>query len=207
MTSLFRDDIFYELDGFLPVCKVLLKLESYNAGGSIKIKTALALMESLERAGQLGPNRAVIESSSGNLGIALAILCARRGLPFYLRHRPELLVLCPADHRVVYGACLVVSKQRDLNGGFLQRRIDLVKEMCRSDARLVWPNQYANSANVAAHYNWTAPAIVRHHPDVTDIFSVGVGTAGTLMGCAKYIREYAPSVRIIPVDSGRLRCF
>lgn len=161
MTKLFRDDIFYELEGFSPSCKVLLKLESYNVGGSIKMKTAIALFDQLERTGQLSPDRAVIESSSGNLGIALAILCARKGLPFICVIDPNS---SPCSRQIIesYGARLVLSDQRDSNGGFLQQRIDLVKEMCTFDPRLVWPNQYANSANVAAHYKWTAPAIVKH---------------------------------------------
>jgi 2,3-diaminopropionate biosynthesis protein SbnA len=199
MNELFQDDIFHELEDFLPSCKIVLKLESYNVGGSIKMKTALALIDDLERRGRLLANSTLVESSSGNLGIAMAILCARKGLHFVCVMDPNS---SPCSRQIIrsYGASLVLCDRRDSNGGFLQQRIDLVKEMCVSDARLVWPNQYANSANSFAHYKWTAPAIIRCHPDVDAIF-VGVGTTGTLMGCAKYTREAAPTVRIVPVDS------
>ena len=199
MVGLFNDNIFFELEDFVPTGKVLLKLESYNVGGSIKMKPAVALLDQLERTGQLGATRVVIESSSGNLGIALAILCARRGLPFICVVDPNASQ-CSRQIIESYGARVVVCDRRDATGSFLQARIDLVKQMCMSDARLVWPNQYANPANVEAHYKWTAPAILKYHPDVGAIF-VGAGTTGTLMGCSRYTQEFAPTVRVVPVDT------
>ncbi|MGA8117713.1 MAG: 2,3-diaminopropionate biosynthesis protein SbnA [Actinocatenispora sp.] len=192
------DDVFLDMAGFIPGVNLLLKLEGFNPAGSIKLKTAVSLMEDMANAG-IAPGDRVIESSSGNLGIALSTLCAAKGF--------DLTIVTdvntnPAAIRTMraLGTHVVMITDRDANGGFLQSRIDYIRAQLSDDPKLFWPNQYANLANSAAHYHRTARSILREIPDVGTIL-VGVGTAGTLMGCRSFFREHRPGTRIVAVDS------
>jgi cysteine synthase A len=98
------------------------------------------------------------------------------------------------------GSQVHIISEPDANGGFLGARIDYVRALCASDHRYVWLNQYANPNNWNAHYRSTAPAIARQFPQL-DVLFVGAGTAGTLMGCARYFREWHRPVRIVAIDS------
>ncbi|WP_318036708.1 2,3-diaminopropionate biosynthesis protein SbnA [Streptomyces chengmaiensis] len=193
------DDIFLDLDGFIPGVELLLKVEGLNPAGSIKLKAAVGLLDDAERRGLLRPGGSVIESSSGNLGIALSSVCAARGYRFTCVVDPntprQSIALMEA-----YGAQAVIVRERDANGGYLQTRIDYIQRRLRDDPALVWPNQYANPANPRAHYERTAAAIARQVNGVDCLF-VGAGTTGTLMGCARYFRKHSPGTRIVAVDS------
>ncbi|MEE1762428.1 2,3-diaminopropionate biosynthesis protein SbnA [Streptomyces sp. SP18BB07] len=196
--DLVLDDLFLDLSGFIGDVDLTLKIEGLNPAGSIKLKAAVGLLEDLESRGVLKPGGRVIESSSGNLGIALSSVCAARGYQFTCVADPNTASMSLRLMRA-YGAEVVVVDRRDANGGFLQSRIDHIHARLREDPELVWPNQYANEANPRAHYRRTAPALLKESE--VDLLFVGAGTTGTLMGCAEYFREYSPGTRIVAVDS------
>ncbi|MBC2656611.1 2,3-diaminopropionate biosynthesis protein SbnA [Pseudomonas sp. MSSRFD41] len=189
----------HKLERFIGDVPVYLKIEGLNPAGSIKLKTAVSLIEESERLGFLSPGRKVIESSSGNLGIALAIICAQRGYPFTCVTDPNVNQVSVNLMRA-YGAQVIVCDTRDGNGGFLGARIALIKDMIRKDPAYFWTNQYANPANPLAHYNLTAPEVLQSRPDCKWLF-VGAGTTGTLTGCARYLRDKAPGVKLVAVDT------
>ncbi|MCQ9426641.1 2,3-diaminopropionate biosynthesis protein SbnA [Pseudomonas sp. LJDD11] len=176
-----------------------LKMESFNPAGSIKLKTASGLVDDLQARGLIQPDSILIESSSGNLGVALAMLCAARGLRFTCVVDPNT-----ASHNLrlmrSYGAEVIQVEKTDANGGFLGTRIELIRQLQASDPRYLWLNQYANAANPKAHARTTARAIAGHFAQIDYLF-VGAGTTGTLMGCVEYFRQHSPHTRIIAVDS------
>ncbi|GAA5156412.1 2,3-diaminopropionate biosynthesis protein SbnA [Pseudonocardia eucalypti] len=175
-----------------------LKCEGFNFAGSIKLKAARAMVEAAERDGLLTPDTVLLESSSGNLGVALAMVAASKGYSF----------LCVTDARCnlqtrrmieALGSQVHVIKEPSADGGFLGARLDYVRALCAADARYLWLNQYANPNSWLAHYQSTAPAIAEEFPHL-DVLFVGAGTTGTLMGCARYFKEHRPGVRIVAVD-------
>jgi 2,3-diaminopropionate biosynthesis protein SbnA len=176
-----------------------LKCEGFNFAGSIKLKAAAEMVESAERDGVLKAGSILVESSSGNLGVALSMIAASKGYRF----------LCVTDSRCnlstrrameALGSQVHIVTEPDASGGFLGARIDYVRALCTSDDRYVCLNQYTNPNNWKAHYRTTAPAIARQFPQLEVLF-VGAGTSGTLMGCARYFRRLHRSVRIVAVDS------
>jgi N-(2-amino-2-carboxyethyl)-L-glutamate synthase len=178
---------------------LFLKCEGFNFAGSIKLKAAGEMVEAAERDGVLTPGSILVESSSGNLGVALSMIAASKGYGF----------LCVTDSRCnlstrrlmqALGAEVHVITEPDGIGGFLGARINYVRAICASDDRYVWLNQYANPQNWKAHYRSTAPAIARQFPQL-DVLFVGAGTCGTLMGCARYFREWHRPVRVVAVDT------
>jgi N-(2-amino-2-carboxyethyl)-L-glutamate synthase len=197
--DLITDDLYLRLSDFIGEPNVLLKVEGLNPAGSIKLKTALALITDAEERGVLKPRGRVVESSSGNLGIALGIVCAVRGYAFTCITDPKASPHSVAIMRALSAEVIVVTEP-DSNGGYLGTRIALIKEMLRADPELTWPNQYANLANSRAHWERTATEILQAVPSVEYLF-VGAGTTGTLMGCAGYFRKFSPLTRIIAVDS------
>jgi len=176
-----------------------LKCEGFNFAGSIKLKAATEMVESAERDGVLKAGSILVESSSGNLGVALSMIAASKGYKF----------LCVTDSRCnlstrrameALGSQVHIVTEPDASGGFLGARIDYVRALCASDDRYVCLNQYTNPNNWKAHYRTTAPAIARQFPRL-DVLFVGAGTSGTLMGCARYFRGWHWPVRIVAVDS------
>ncbi len=177
-----------------------LKCEGFNFAGSIKVKAATEMVDAAQREGLLTPSSVLVESSSGNLGVALSMIAASRGLRF----------LCVTDTRCnlstrrlieALGSRVHVITEPDPVGGFLGARLEYVRRLCASDARYVWLNQYTNPGNWRAHHRTTAPHIGASFPDL-DVLFVGAGTTGTLMGCARYFREWGRGpVRIVAVDA------
>ncbi|MGI5499244.1 2,3-diaminopropionate biosynthesis protein SbnA [Lentzea sp. CA-135723] len=176
-----------------------LKVEGFNFAGSLKLRAAAGLVAAAEQSGRLDDDSILIESSSGNLGLALAMIAASKGLRF----------VCVTDPRCnrstlnllrSLGAELVVVTDPDPKGGYLQTRLDYVRARCAEDSRYLWPNQYANPANWIAHYETTAPEIAKDFPDL-DLLFVGVGTGGTATGCAKYFRDNGDEVKVIAIDA------
>jgi 2,3-diaminopropionate biosynthesis protein SbnA len=177
-----------------------LKCEGFNFAGSIKLKAATEMIDAAERDGLLRPGSVLVESSSGNLGVALAMLAASRGYRFVCvtdarcnRSTRRMMEALGADVRVV-------EEATDPERGLLGARLDYVRALCAADERYLWLDQYRNPNNWRAHYRSTAPAIMRQFPGL-DVLFVGAGTTGTLMGCARYLRERHPAVRIVAVDS------
>jgi len=178
---------------------LFLKCEGFNFAGSIKLKAATEMVEAAERDGTLRPDSILVESSSGNLGVALSMIAASKGYRF----------LCVTDRRCnlttrlmmeALGSRVHIIDQPDPVSGFVGARINYVRAVCAADDRYVWLNQYSNPSNWIAHYRRTAPAIARQFPQL-DVLFVGAGTTGTLMGCARYFRRWHKPVRIIAVDT------
>jgi N-(2-amino-2-carboxyethyl)-L-glutamate synthase len=189
---------FLELPGFVPQFSTYLKLEGLNPAGSIKLKTARALVQSLEDDDLIGPGSALIESTSGNLGIALAIVCAARRYPITLVTDTNANAGSVKMMRAL-GAEVVVVRDRDRNGGFLHTRIDYVRRRLAENPKLVWLNQYANRANAAAHRDETATEVLAGF-GAPDWLFVGAGTTGTLMGCVERFRDI-PATAVVAVDA------
>lgn len=190
--------LFLQLD-FFNLKNLFLKLEGLNIAGSIKIKTALSLINSLEQIG-ISPNKnKIIESSSGNLGIALSIVCKSRGYHFTCIIDPNISPYSETLMRI-YGASLIKVTEKDSQGGYLGTRISLIKKMLKADKTLAWTNQYSSSANPLAHYKETAAEILKEFSKIDYLF-IGVGTSGTLVGTAEHIKQQSPATKIIAVDS------
>lgn len=197
-------DEFNVPDLFVDVSELLgmpgfLKCEQMNLAGSVKLKTARGMIAQAERDGLLCPGVTLVESSSGNLGVALSLVAAARGYRF----------LCVTDSRcnpatirlmTALGAEVEVITRPHPERGLLGARLERVAELIRSRPGHVWLNQYRNPANPAAHEATTGPEILAAFPEVTTVF-IGVGTAGTLMGCSAHLRSHAPGVRIVGIDS------
>lgn len=179
--------------------ELFLKIEGLNPAGSIKLKTATALVEDAEQRGRLRPGGRVVESSSGNLGVALSAVCAAKGYQFVCITDPNATRQSVATMRAL-GAEVIVVDQVDANGGFLGTRLDLINRMLAEDPDLVWVNQYANAANPRVHSLRTASAVLAEIEKVDYLF-IGAGTTGTLMGCADHFRVHSPHTRIIAVDA------
>jgi N-(2-amino-2-carboxyethyl)-L-glutamate synthase len=193
------DDVFLTVDGVLAHSDVYLKIEGLNPAGSIKMKTALGLVQDLERRGVLGAGGRIIESSSGNLGIALGLISAAKGYRFTCVCDPNTATDSVSLMRSI-GTEVIIIGQRDVNGGYLGSRIDYIRGRLTDDPDLIWLNQYANPSGAAAHARTTAAAILRELKPVDYLF-VAAGTTGTLMGCAAYFRTHSPSTRVIAVDA------
>jgi N-(2-amino-2-carboxyethyl)-L-glutamate synthase len=179
--------------------QLFLKCEGFNFAGSIKLKAAVEMVEAAERDGHLTPRTILVESSSGNLGVALSMIAASKGYRF----------LCVTDSRCnlstrllmeALGSQVHVLTEPDPISGFLGARLDYVRGLCASDDRYLWLNQYGNPNNWGAHYRRTAPEIARQFPHL-DVLFVGAGTTGTLMGCARFFRQWHRPVRVVAVDA------
>ncbi len=193
------DDVFLELDHILTDSQLFLKLEGMNPAGSVKLKSALGMVEDAERKGVLWPGGRIVESSSGSLGIALAVIAASRGYRFTCVTDPNVSPQSLALIRAL-GSEVVEVTSRDHNGGYLGTRIALIREMTAADPGLVWLNQYANPANAQAHARRTATSILKNIGHV-DVLLVGAGTTGTLMGCTRHFRMFSPWTTIVAVDT------
>jgi 2,3-diaminopropionate biosynthesis protein SbnA len=193
-----EDDLFVDLRTIFGH-QLFLKCEGFNFAGSIKLKAATEMVAAAERDGALRPGSVLVESSSGNLGVALSMLAASKGYRF----------VCVTDSRCnvatrrlmqALGSEVHVVTEPAAAGGLLAARIEHVRSLVASDERYVWLNQYTNPGNWRAHYLRTAPAIARSFPRL-DVLFVGAGTTGTLTGCARFFREWHRPVRIVAVDA------
>jgi 2,3-diaminopropionate biosynthesis protein SbnA len=192
-----ENDLYVDLRGIFEH-SLFLKCEGFNFAGSVKLKAANEMVEAAERSGVLRPGSVLVESSSGNLGVALSMIAASKGYGF----------ICVTDSRCnlttrllmeALGSEVHVITEPDPISGYLGARMNYVRALCASDDRCVWLNQYTNAEAWKAHYRTTAPAIARQFPEL-DVLFVGAGTTGTLMGCARYFQERHPSVRIVAID-------
>jgi cysteine synthase len=177
-----------------PGLRLLAKLESENPTGSIKDRVALSMIDAAEERGELSPGQTILEPSSGNTGIALAMIGRLRGYPVRIvlpeSATPERVKLLK-----LFGAQIVFSPgELGSNGA-----VALARELAGEDPSLYMPFQYANPANPEAHYCGTAVEILRDCPQV-DVFVAGLGTGGTLMGCARRLREANPDVQIVAAE-------
>jgi len=193
-----QDDLYVDLRSIVGH-PLYLKCEGFNFAGSIKLKAATEMVEAAERDGTLTPGSVLVESSSGNLGVALSMIAASKGYRFLCVTDPR----CNLSTRLLMealGSQVHTITEPDANDGFLGARINYIRGLCASDDRYVWLNQYTNPGNWKAHYRTTAPAIARQFPRL-DVLFVGAGTTGTLMGCARYFQDWHRPVRVLAVDS------
>lgn len=191
--------LFYKVPDFLKKSSLFIKLEGLNIAGSIKLTTAYGLIESLEKQRAITQKTKLIESSSGNLGVALSILCKERGYSFICVTDPNIL---PENERLItlYGGTVIKITDRDANGGYLASRIKFINELLEVNSDYIWLNQYANTANPSIHYQKTASEIFKTFSTVDFLF-IGAGTTGTLMGCASFFKVHSPNTKIIAIDS------
>jgi N-(2-amino-2-carboxyethyl)-L-glutamate synthase len=179
---------------------VWLKLEGHNPGGSCKDRTALSLIASLEQNKGLGEGSVVVESTSGNLGIALSWICNAKGYKFIAVVDPKL-TLENKQRLQRLGAQLEVVDQADCTGGYLITRLERVQELLAVSGKYQWTNQYGNPANPLVHYRTTGPEIYEQSQGKADAVFVPVSTGGTLAGIGSFFREKKPSTQIIGVDA------
>lgn len=176
--------------------RLLAKLEGNNPGGSVKDRTAWWMLRHAEEAGLLTPAKTILEPTSGNTGIALAMLAAARGYRIKL-----VMPACVSmERRAVleaYGAELVLTDACEATDGAIRMAHKILAE---DPQRYFMPNQYDNQANPQVHYETTAPEIFRQTGGAVDAFVAGMGTSGTLMGVGRYLREQKPGVQIIGVE-------
>ena len=192
----------------VPICVVIngiartiyLKLEGDNPTGSVKDRTAYGLLENLQEHGVLNKNSCVIESTSGNLGVALAFLCKLRGYDFIAVIDPKTTQENVARIQALGGQCAFVH-EADSSGGYLLSRLAYVREACQRSPTYVWPNQYANNANPYIHATSTGPEIYRQMHGKVDAIFAAVSTGGTLAGIGRYFRSVSAATQIIAVDA------
>ncbi|MGY1827236.1 2,3-diaminopropionate biosynthesis protein SbnA [Blastococcus sp. SYSU DS0541] len=192
------EDLYVDLTGIIG-SPLHLKCEGFNFAGSIKLKAAAEMVDAAIQDGVLTEDSVLVESSSGNLGVALSMIAASRSLRFLCITDPRCNLSTRRLMEALGSRVHLVTEPVD-DGGFLGARIQFVRRLCASDRRYVWLNQYANPGNWRAHYRTTAPAIARHFPNI-DVLFVGAGTTGTLMGCARYFRNRDRQVRVVAVDA------
>lgn len=177
-----------------PAVRILAKLEMYNPTGSVKDRAAKYLVEDLEQRGLLREDSIILEPTSGNTGIALAMIGRRKGYRVALV-MPDNVTMERRQIAALYGAEIIDSPgARGSNGA-----IALAKELAARDPRFVMPYQYGNPANPRAHYETTGPEILADCPEV-DVFVAGLGTSGTLVGTGRYLKEHKPGVRVIAAE-------
>jgi len=196
--EIFDSDVYIDLRSALGI-NLHLKCEGFNFAGSVKLRAAVSMVSAGIHQGLIGRHSTLVESSSGNLGVALSVVAAARSLRFVCvtdpKCNPTALKLMRA-----FGSEVMVVEEPDGSGNYLAARKARVHELCASDSSYVWLNQYENPANWLAHYENTAPLIAKQFPDL-DVLFVGAGTGGTLSGCVRYFRENHPDVRVVAIDS------
>jgi len=185
-----------ELESFSPKVgvRVFAKLEGHNPTGSVKDRIARSMIEQAELTGQLKPGMTILEPTSGNTGISLAMIAGRKGY--------KVRVVMPenvSEERTrlldIFGAEIIYSPGNEGTNGSIR----LAQELVANDPSVYMPYQYANEANPLAHYETTGPEIIEALPDV-DVFVAGLGTGGTLMGTGRRLREHNPDVKIVAAE-------
>ncbi len=177
-----------------PKVRILAKMEMQNPAGSVKDRIAKAMILEAEADGSLTPGKTIIEPSSGNTGIALAMIARLRGYPIKIV-LPENVSIERRQLLEIYGAEIIMSPGSEGSNGAVRRAQDLAME----HPEWAFLYQYANEANPRAHYEGTGPEILRDVPDITH-FVAGLGTSGTLMGVGRYLKEQRPSVKVLAVE-------
>lgn len=177
-----------------------LKMEGANPTGSAKDRTCKGLMQDLERRGVLNAQSVIIESTSGNLGVALSFWCRINGYRFLAIVDPKTTQE-NLDKMRALGAEIEIVTKKDETHGYLLSRLERVRELCASSEHYIWPNQYENLANPHIHYTETGPEIYRQMNGNVDALFIAVSTGGTLMGISQFFRRTSRSTRIIGVDA------
>jgi len=177
-----------------PGVRIWAKLESRNPTGSIKDRVARALIEDAEEKGAIGPGMTILEPTSGNTGIALAMICKRKGYNLKVV-MPESVTEERTQLLKMYGAEIVYSPGELGSNGAVEMALD----MAEKDPSVYMPYQYGNEANPLAHYNGTGPEILDELDEIS-AFVAGLGTGGTLMGVGRRLKEEMPDCKIVAAE-------
>ena len=185
--------------GHTPV-EVLAKLEMLNPGGSIKDRPARYIVEQGLMDGTINSSTHLVESSSGNLAIALAMVCKQYQLKFTCVVDPKI---SKTNLKIIqcYGANIEMVSEVDSNGGYLETRIRHVQSILQKNPGTLWINQYGNPRNWQSHYYGEAEEILQQIPEPLDALVVGASTSGTLLGIARRLKQRWPHLRVIAVDA------
>src|SRR3954451_9289823 len=177
-----------------PGVRIYAKLESYNPTGSVKDRVARALIESAEESGAIRPGQTILEPTSGNTGISLAMICQRKGYPLKVV-MPDNVTGERTQLLQMYGAEIVYSEGAKGSNG----AVELALEMAEADPTYYMPYQYGNDANPRAHYEGTAPEILEELDDVA-VFVGGLGPGGTRRGAGRRLKEQDPETKIVAAE-------
>jgi cysteine synthase B len=185
-----------KLDGLNPRVKIYGKLEGCNPGGSVKDRPAYYMIVKAEESGQLTKDKTIVEPTSGNTGIALAMIGCAKGYKVKL-FMPE----CVSTERQIclqaYGADVVLTPAKESTDGAIRRAWQFLE---KEPGKYYMPNQFDNPNNVLSHYETTGPEIYRQTDGEVDVFVAGLGTSGTLIGTGRYLKEKKPKVKVVAVE-------
>ena len=175
--------------------EIWAKLENFNPGGSVKDRICLAMIEGAEKSGRIKPGDTIVEPTSGNTGIGLALVAAVKGYNLILT-MPDTMSEERRSLLVAYGAKLVLTPDtRGMHGAIAK-----AEELCRENPRYFMPQQFSNPANPEMHYRTTGPELMEQLPKI-DAFVSGVGTGGTISGAGRYLHEHSKNqVLVVAVE-------
>jgi S-sulfo-L-cysteine synthase (O-acetyl-L-serine-dependent) len=186
----------HNVDGINPRIKIYAKLEGSNPGGSVKDRPAYYMIAKAEESGQLTKDKVIVEPTSGNTGIALAMIASAKGYKVKL-FMPE----CVSTERQLclqaFGAELVLTPAKEATDGAIRRAHQFIET---EPAKYYMPNQFDNPNNLLAHYETTGPEIYQQTCGEVDAFVAGLGTSGTLIGTGKFLKEKKPGVKVVAVE-------
>ena len=179
-------------------CTIVAKTESRNPGGSVKDRICLSMIEEAEKQGLVNPSTTIIEPTSGNTGIGLAMVCAVRGYHLILT-MPETMSIERRNLLKAYGAELVLTPGAEGMGGAIKK----AKELAEKTPKSFVPQQFKNLANPKIHRETTGPEIWNATDGKVDMVIAGVGTGGTITGVAQYIKPLKPQFKAIAVEPAK----
>lgn len=183
------------LSRLFPHHEVYIKLERNNPGASIKDRIALAMIEDAEKKGILNKNSVIIEPTSGNTGIGLAMVCAVKGYKLILV-MPESMSIERRKIMATYGASFELTpREKGMKGA-----IEKAAEMVNADSNAWMPQQFSNPANIEVHHRTTALEILNDFPEGLDALITGVGTGGHITGCAEILKPKFPQLKVFAVE-------
>jgi len=179
-----------------PKVRIFGKLEGNNPGGSVKDRPAYYMVKGAEASGELTRDRTILEPTSGNTGIALAMIGAAKGYRVKLV-MPECVSLERQRVLEAFGAEVVLTSTREGTDGAIRKAYQIAEQ---EPDQYYMPNQFQNQSNVLAHYETTGPEIFTQTEGEIDVLVAGMGTSGTLMGTGQFLKEKKPDVRVVGIE-------